>query len=149
MKKRFAAFALISLVLGLCTAPVFAQASGTVKGVCKDAQGNPIADGIVVYANQDNGQKYILKTNKKGEFFSLGIAAGTYTVTLYKNADDAKANKELFHFGKVPVTLDENTLDFDMKKQAEEAGKGQGLSAEQIKAQQEAQEKQKKESGTV
>jgi len=111
--------------------------------------GNPIVDGIVVYANQDNGQKYTLKTNKKGEYFSLGVGAGTYTVTLYKNADDLKANKELFHFGKVPVTLDENTLDFDLKKQTAEAAKGQGLTPEQIKAQQEAQEKQKKEVGTV
>jgi|HubBroStandDraft_4_1064222.scaffolds.fasta_scaffold26975_1 tetratricopeptide (TPR) repeat protein len=150
MKKHLAVFALVLLGFGLRTSPVFAQgASGTVKGVCKDADGNPIADGIVVYANQDNGQKYTLKTNKKGEFFSLGIGAGTYTVTLYKNADDAKANKELFHFGKVPVTLDENTLDFDMKKQAAEAAKGQGLTPEQIKAQQEAQEKQKKEVNTV
>jgi tetratricopeptide (TPR) repeat protein len=150
MKKHLAVFALVLLGFGLRTSPVFAQgASGTVKGVCKDADGNPIADGIVVYANQDNGQKYTLKTNKKGEFFSLGIGAGNYTVTLYKNADDAKANKELFHFGKVPVTLDENTLDFDMKKQAAEAAKGQGLTPEQIKAQQEAQEKQKKEVNTV
>jgi hypothetical protein len=58
MKKRFALFPLILLVLGLCVPPVFAQgASGTVKGVCKDAQGNPIADAVVVYANQDNGKK--------------------------------------------------------------------------------------------
>ncbi len=150
MKKHLAVFALVLLVFGVCNSPVFAQgASGSVKGVCKDADGNPIADGIVVYANQDNGQKYTLKTNKKGEYFSLGVGAGSYTVTLYKNADDLKANKELFHFGKVPVTLDENTLDFDLKKQTAEAAKGQGLTPEQIKAQQEAQEKQKKEVNTV
>ena len=150
MKRHFAGFVFVLLMLGLCASPVFAQgASGTVKGVCKDAQGNPIADAVVVWANQDNGQKYTLKTNKKGEYFSLGIGAGTYTVTLYKNADDAKANKELFHFGKVPVTLDENTLDFDLKKQATEAAKGQGLTPEQQKAQQEAQEKHAKEANTV
>jgi tetratricopeptide (TPR) repeat protein len=150
MKKHLAVFALVLLVFGLCTSPVFAQgASGTVKGVCKDAEGNPIADGVVVYANQDNGQKYTLKTNKKGEYFSLGVGAGSYNVTLYKNADDVKANKEVFHFNKFQVTLDENTLDFDMKKQAADAAKGQGLTPEQIKAQQEAQEKQKKEVNTV
>jgi tetratricopeptide (TPR) repeat protein len=144
LKKLVAVFSLAILALGLCTLPVFAQgASGTVKGVCKDAQGNPIADGVVVWANQDNGQKYTLKTNKKGEY-------GTYTVTLYKNADDAKANKELFHFGKVPVTLDENPpIDFDLKKQAQEAAKGAGLTPEQLKAQQEAAEKAKKENNTV
>jgi tetratricopeptide (TPR) repeat protein len=149
MKKRFAAFVFIFLILGLCVPPVFAQASGTVKGVCKDAQGNPIADGVVVYANQDNGQKYVLKTNKKGEYFSLGIAGGTYSVTLYRNADDLKANKEIFHFNKFQVQLSDNELDFDMKKQAEESAKGQGLTPEQIKQMQEAQEKQKKEVNTV
>jgi tetratricopeptide (TPR) repeat protein len=130
-------------------APVFAQSSGNVQGVCKDPQGNPIVDGVVVYANQDTGQKYTLKTNKKGEYFSLGVAAGNYTVTLYKNADDQKANKEMFHFGKVQVALGDNTLNFDMKKQAEDAAKGQGLTPEQLKAMQEAQEKQKKEVNTV
>src|ERR1700735_4400411 len=150
MKKPLAVFSLVILMLGLCTLPVFAQgASGTVKGVCKDAQGSPIVDGVVIWANQDNGQKYPLKTNKKGEYFSLGIGPGTYTVTLYKNADDAKANKELFHYGKVPVTLDENTVDFDLKKASEEQAKGQGLTPEQVKAQQEAIEKHAKEAGTV
>src|SRR5258708_4624448 len=149
MKRHFAVFVFVLLMLGFCAPLVFAQAAGTVKGVCKDAQGNPIADGIVVYANQDNGQKYTLKTNKKGEYFSLGVAPGHYTVTLYKNADDAKANKELFHFGKFPVALDENTLDFDLKKQSEDSAKGQGLTPEQIKQMQEAQEKQKKEVTTI
>jgi tetratricopeptide (TPR) repeat protein len=140
---------MILLTLGLCVPPVLAQASGTVKGVCKDPQGNPIVDGVVVFANQDNGQKYTLKTNKKGEYFSLGVAPGSYIVTLYKNADDAKANKELFHFNKFQVTLEENTLDFDIKKQAEDQAKGSGLTPEQLKAQQEAHEKQMKEAGTV
>ncbi len=150
MKKHFAVFALVLLMLGLGAPPVFAQgASGTVKGTCKDAQGNPIVDGVVVWANQDNGLKYTLKTNKKGEYFSLGISAGTYNVTLYKSADDAKANKEMFHFNKFQATLDENTLDFDLKKQAEETAKGQGLTPEQLKAQQEAHEKQAKEVNTV
>src|ERR1039458_6244486 len=119
MKKHVAMVVFVLLMLGLCAPPVFAQASGTVKGVCKDTDGKPIVDGVLVYANQDNGQKYTLKTNKKGEYFSLGVAAGSYNVTLYKNADDAKANKELFHFNKFQVALDENTLDFDMKKEQE------------------------------
>jgi tetratricopeptide (TPR) repeat protein len=151
MKKHFAASVLVLIVLGICATPAFSQAaSGTVKGTCKDQQGNPIVDGIVVYSNQDNGQKYTLKTNKKGEYFSLGVGAGTYTVSLYKNADDAKAGKEIFHFGKVPITLDENQpVDFDMKKLAQDQGKGQGLTPEQLKAQQEQQQKHEKEVNTV
>ena len=149
MKRNLAIFVFVILALGLCVPPVFAQASGTVKGTCKDPQGNPIVDGVVVWANQDNGQKYSLKTNKKGEYFSLGIAPGNYIVTLYKNADDAKANKELFHFNKFQVTLDENQLDFDLKKQAEDTAKGQGLTPEQIKQIQEAKAKAEKETNTV
>jgi len=149
MKKHFVVFTFVVLLAGLCVPPAFAQASGTVKGVCKDQQGTPIADGVVVWANQDNGQKYTLKTNKKGEYFSLGIAPGSYVITLYKNADDAKANKELFHFNKFQVALDENTLDFDLKKQTEDTAKGQGLTPEQIKQMQEQKEKAEKEKTTV
>ena len=93
MKKHFAILLFAVLALGLCVPPVFAQASGSVKGVCKDAQGNVVADGVVVWANMDNGQKYTLKTNKKGEYFSLGLSPGKYLVTLYKNADDMKAGQ--------------------------------------------------------
>lgn len=149
MKKHFAMCVLVLLMLGLCVPPGFAQASGTVKGVCKDVEGKPIPDAVVVYANQDNGQKYTLKTNKKGEYFSLGIASGSYNVTLYKNADDAKDNKELFHFNKFQVALSDNTLDFDLKQQAADAAKGTGLTPEQIKQQQEALEKAKKENSTI
>jgi tetratricopeptide (TPR) repeat protein len=149
MKKHFVILLSALLALGLCVPPVFAQASGAVKGVCKDAQGNPIADGIVVWANLDNGQKYTLKTNKKGEYFSLGVSPGKYNVTLYKNADDEKAGKEVFHQNNFTVQLDENTLDFDVKKEQEAVAKGQGLSPEQLKQVQEQQAKQQKEVSTV
>lgn len=149
MKKHFAILLFVVLALGLCVPPVFGQASGSVKGVCKDSSGTPIADGYVVWANQDNGQKYPLKTNKKGEYFSLGISAGKYNVTLYKNADDMKAGKEIDHVNGFNVTLDENELPFDLKKDQESAAKGQGLTAEQLKQMQEAQAKNAKETNTV
>jgi len=149
MKKHFAIFLFTVLAVALWGPRVFAQASGTVKGVCKDSTGAPIVDGIVVYANMDNGQKYTLKTNKKGEYFSLGLSPGSYMVTLYKNADDQKASKDLFHYAKFQVQLDENTLDFDLKKEQENQAKGVGLTAEQLKAQQEQQAKQQKEQNTV
>jgi tetratricopeptide (TPR) repeat protein len=148
MKKHFA-FLFVILALGLCVPPVFAQASGTVKGTAKDAQGNPVADGIVVWSNMDNGQKYSLKTNKKGEYFSLGVSPGKYLVTLYKNADEMKAGKELDHVKGFTVTLDENTLDLDVKKEMESAAKGQGLTPEQLKQMQEQQAKAAKETNTV
>jgi tetratricopeptide (TPR) repeat protein len=120
-----------------------------VKGVCKDADGTPIADGIVVWNNVDNGQKYPLKTNKKGEYFSLGLTPGKYNIVLYRNADDLKAGKEVDHVNGFQVRLDENTYDFDEKKVREDAAKGVGLSAEQQKQMAEIKEKQAKETNTV
>ena len=150
MKKHFTIL-LITVLAAALSAPVaFAQNAGTVKGTAKDGQGNPIADAIVVYANQDNGQKYTLKTNKKGEYFSLGLTPGKYTVSLYKNADDMKANKTLDFVKGFPVQLgEENTLDFDQKKQQEAAARGEGLSEEQKKQMQEQQARQQKEVSTV
>lgn len=149
MRKHLAIIGTLILILGLSSSLVFAQAAGTVKGVCRDAEGKPIAGGIVEYANLDNGQKYNLKTNNKGEYFSLGITPGKYKVTLYQSADDQKAGKEVFHQNGFPVQLDENVLDFDLKKEAERQAKGEGLSAEEMKARQEQQAKQQKEVTTV
>jgi tetratricopeptide (TPR) repeat protein len=149
MKKHFAIFVFVVLAAAWCVPPVFAQASGSVKGVCKDAQGNPFADAVVVWVNTDNGQKYTLKTSKKGEYFSLGISPGTYNVTLYKNADDLKANRETDHVKGFHVQIDENTVDFDVKKEQENQAKGVGLTPEQLKQMQEAQARQAKEGNTV
>jgi tetratricopeptide (TPR) repeat protein len=150
MRKHFAVFVLVLAMLGLCAPLGFAQASATVKGVCKDLQGNPLPDAIVLWVSQTNGQKYPLKTNKRGEYYSLGLTTGTYTVTLYKNADDLKAGKEMFHANGFPAVIGENTLDFDLKKEQERGP--QGMTPEQAKQNQqalEAQEKAKKENGTI
>ncbi len=148
MKKHFAVLVLVLLMLGLCAPPLFSQA-GTVKGACKDVQGNPVVDGVVVYANQDNGQKYTLKTNKKGEYFSLGLTPGTYNIILYKNADDVKANKEMFHIDHFQVAADENNLDIDLQKEQQKQAQGQGLTPEQLKQRQEQEAKVAKENMTI
>lgn len=149
MKKHLAIIGMVVLALGLCSSPLFAQNAGTVKGVCKDAEGKPITGAVVEYDNLDNGQKYNLKTNNKGEYFSLGITPGKYKVILYKTPDDQKANKELYHIAGFQVQLDENSLDLDLQKEAERQAKGEGLSAEELKARQEQQAKQQKETNTV
>jgi tetratricopeptide (TPR) repeat protein len=143
MKQRFVVLMLFALVVGLCVPPVFAQATGSVKGVCKDSEGKPITGAIVQWFSDETGRKYELKTNGKGEYFSLGISPGKYKVTLLKDG------KELFHFSGVPVGLDESDLDFDLKKEQAQAAQGQGVSPEQLKKMQEQQEKASKEVNTV
>jgi len=149
MKKHLAIIVMVVLALGLSVPLVYGQASGTVKGVVKDSEGKPVPGAVVEYANLDNGQKYNLKTNKNGEYFSLGLTPGKYKVTIYKTPDDQKAAKELYHVNGFQVQLDENTLDIDLKKEQENQAKGQGLSPEQLKQMQEAQAKQAKENNTV
>lgn len=143
MKQRFAILLILAVIAGLSATPLFAQATGSVKGVCKDVEGNPIAEATVQWVSAETGRKYDLKTNKKGEYFSLGIQPGKYNVSLTKD------NKELFHFNGVGVTLDETDLDFDLKKEQSNAAKGQGLSPEQVKQMQEQQAKAQKEQLTV
>jgi tetratricopeptide (TPR) repeat protein len=143
MKKHFVMAVLFSL-MAVCIVPhVLAQDTGTVKGVAKDVDGKPIADAQVEWLNMDNGRKYDLKTNKRGEYFSLGIAPGKYKVTL------SKEGKEIFHFGGVNVSGEETNLDFDMKKEQAAAAQGAGLTPEQLKQRQEQEAKVNKENATI
>ena len=136
MKRSLVFIAISAFLLFLGTVSAVAQ-TATVKGVCKDAEGNPVVDAQVTWHNDDNGRTFRLKTNKKGEYFSLGIEPGTYTVTLTKDGKDLdKVNK--YHVG-----ADEISLDFDLKKSqqaaVEQTAKEKGMTTEQVK---QAQEKQ-------
>jgi tetratricopeptide (TPR) repeat protein len=143
MKQRLLMVMLVVAVAALCVSPVFAQATGTVKGVCKDMDGKPIAGANLEWFNTDNGRKYNLKTNSKGEYFSLGIEPGKYKVTL------TQEGKQLDQVGNFPVGADEATLDFDMKKSQAQAAQQKGMTPEQLKQMQEAQAKAAKETNTV
>jgi tetratricopeptide (TPR) repeat protein len=145
MKRNSILLVLMSLIATLLVPAVFGQATGTVKGVCKDIEGKPIVGAVVEYVSTETGRKYQVKTNNKGEFLSLGIAPGKYNVSLSKDG------KELWHFNGVPVSLDEegNILNFDLQKEAAAQARGQGLTPEQVKQQEEQRAKAQKEQMTV
>jgi len=143
MRKYFILPLLLVLAAGLSAPLAFAQTTGTVKGTCKDSEGKPIAQAEVEWTGTESGHTYKLKTNNKGEYFSLGIVPGKYNVKLSKDG------KELFHFSNVPVSLDEAVLDFDLKKEQVTAAQGQGLTPEQAKAKAEAAAKAASETKTV
>jgi tetratricopeptide (TPR) repeat protein len=138
MKRRFLTPVLFGLMAAACSQLAFAQA--TVRGLCTDVDGKPITGAVVHLADVDTGRKYDLKTNGKGEYFSLGIAAGKYNATLLKDG------KELFHINGVQVGADEVVQDFDLKKVLAATG---GMTPEQLKAQQEQNEKVAKENMTI
>jgi tetratricopeptide (TPR) repeat protein len=143
MKKLFIIPLLLVLVAGLCAPAALGQAMGTVKGVAKDVEGKVIAGAEVEWVGTETGRKYPLKTNNKGEYFSLGITPGKYNVKLSKDG------KEIFHINNVTVGVDEVQLDFDMKKEQEKTAQGAGMSAEQVKQVQEQQAQAAKEKDTV
>jgi tetratricopeptide (TPR) repeat protein len=143
MKKYFILSLLFALAVGLSAPLGLAQTTGSVKGVCKDIDGKPIVQAEVEWYGTDTGRKYTLKTDKKGEYFSLGIAPGKYNIKLSKDG------KELFHVNGVQVGLDETPMDFDLKKEQENAAKGQGLTPAEAKARAEAAAKAENEKKTV
>ena len=143
MKKYLVLSFVFALVVGLSASLAQAQITGSVKGVCKDLDGKPIVGAQVQWTGTDTGRTYTLKTNNKGEYFSLGISPGKYNAKLIQDG------KEIFHFNGVTVGLDEFVLDFDLKKEQMAAATGQGMTPEQAKAAQEQREKSTKEQGTV
>jgi tetratricopeptide (TPR) repeat protein len=143
MRTRLTLLLLFILALGLSVPMAVAQTTGTVKGVCKDVNGNPIAQADVEWTGVESGHTYKLKTNNKGEYFSLGIVPGKYNVKLSKDG------KELFRLNGIPVGLEETDLPFDLKKEQTNAAQGQGLTPEQAKAKADAAAKAAAETKTV
>ena len=134
MRKYFVLPLLLVLAVGLSAPLAFTQTTGSVKGVCKDSDGKPITQAEVEWLSTETGHKYTLKTNNKGEYFSLGIVPGKYNVKLSKDG------KEIFHINGISVGLDETELPFDLKKEQAAQASGQGLTPEQAKALKEKQE---------
>jgi tetratricopeptide (TPR) repeat protein len=143
MKKYFILPLLLVLAVGLSAPLAFAQNMGNVKGICKDTDGKPIAQAEVEWSGTDTGHKYTLKTNNKGEYFSLGIVPGKYNVKLSKDG------KELWHFNGVMKGLDETELNFDLKKEMAAAAQGQGMSPEEAAKVKEAAAKAENERKVV
>jgi tetratricopeptide (TPR) repeat protein len=103
----------------------------------KDPTG-PVAGAQIQLKDVDTGRRYNLKTNKKGEFFSIGITPGNFDVTVTKDG------KQLFD-DKFRVGMDEdkNVMDINLAP-AGQAAQAQGQQAGGAIAQPGAQQQQPK-----
>jgi tetratricopeptide (TPR) repeat protein len=138
MKKQITLVALLGLFLGLSAISAMAQLTGTAKGTCKDVDGKPIADGVVVWTNKDNGRKIEIKTNKNGEYQSVGFTPGTYDAVLMRNG------QQVDMVGGIPIGAGEvREVNFDLKKSQAKTG----VTEEQLKKQQEVQKSNEKIKG--
>ncbi|HZQ92554.1 MAG TPA: tetratricopeptide repeat protein [Terriglobales bacterium] len=141
--KRHSAL-IVLLALALCAAPMWAQFTATLKGVALDREGKPITDGVVEAVNMESGQKYSLKTNKKGEFFTLGIQPGKYKITLYENG------QQLFYWNNTRLNPEENVINFKLNElAAQQQQNAQAQMTPEQKAQQEAVQKENAKVGNL
>jgi tetratricopeptide (TPR) repeat protein len=70
----------------LLSHPAAAQSTGMVKGVVKDAQGQPV-EGAKVNIDMSEGvtRHFETKSNKKGEFVQIGLPPGGYMISAEKD----------------------------------------------------------------
>ena len=128
MKKQIV---LITLLIAAMAVSAAAQMTTQIKGSAKDENGKPYVGITVTLQSTDSGRKYTLKTDKKGEFFSLGIQPGRYNVIF------AKDGQTFYNFNNYDVKLSpgekDNTIELDMAKERAAQSKGAGMSEEQKK----------------
>ena len=134
MRLRAGALTLFCLLFGALGA--LAQTT-QIKGSVKDAQG-PVAGAQVQFKDADTGRKYTLKTDKKGNFFSIGITPGKFDVTVTQNG-------KVVYTDKFQATYDEdkNVLDINLAQGgggAAPAAAAEGQPAQQQQPQQQQQQ---------
>ena len=66
--------------------PAFAQSSAMVKGIVTDEKNEPV-DGakVTIEMQGGTGRRFETKTNKKGEYFQVGLSSGAYRVVAEKD----------------------------------------------------------------
>lgn len=132
MKKTVFMMAVLAIVATMFAGSAVAQLA-TVKGTVKDVNGKPWANVTVEFTSLDSGRKVALKTNNKGEFFSLGVQPGNYKASLIVEG------QTVFSYNQVPVKASgDNLVDFDMQKEAASAN----IQNEEAKKEQERVQKE-------
>jgi tetratricopeptide (TPR) repeat protein len=112
MKKTIVLITFVAVFAALFVSTAAAQMTGTVKGKVLDADGKPLTDVAVVYQSIDSGRKATIKTDKRGEYFSMGIQPGSYNILLMRG------DQLLYQLKNIPVKLGtENVFDIDLAKE--------------------------------
>ena len=105
MKLKTGVIALVFVLLSAISA--LAQ-TATIKGTIKDPNG-PVPGLLVQMKDSETGRKYTLKTDKKGEFFSIGVSPGKYEVSVTKEGKVVYTTQF-----QVSLNLEVNQLDIDL-----------------------------------
>ncbi len=77
--------AAVAFAFAFLAAPAVAQ-TGAIKGKVVDAQNQPVENAKITIQSVDSAaRRHETKSNKKGEFFQIGLAPGNYKVTAEKD----------------------------------------------------------------
>ncbi len=142
MTKRIALFLVVAM-MAVFTVSAAAQATAVVKGVCKDEAGKLIVGATIELNNLDNGRKISLKTDSRGEYYSMGVPSGKYKITL-----TSAAGVVLYYLNNVPIALgQDNVNDFDLAKFRADDEKRSGVTDAQRKEVEKAKKENEKIKG--
>jgi len=135
--KKISLLILLALTLGALSIPAAWAQTATVKGNVKDQEGKPMAGATVEWLSLDTGRKLVFKTDKGGNYFSIGVPSGIYKVTL----SGPGLTQPYVARPKFQVTLsaENNVCDIDLQK---EASQGQQQMSAEEKAKREAANKE-------
>jgi tetratricopeptide (TPR) repeat protein len=85
VKNRWFPATLLFLLLTVAAAPPpVLAATGTIKGKVADSEGKPLADVTITLVDPSRGQTYVMKTDRKGNYFMMGISPAEYRLKLEK-----------------------------------------------------------------
>src|SRR5437667_2169403 len=83
MRARFSCIGLFVLCAFVLTGLLSAQINTcNARGVVSDQNQNPVAGAAVEFQAIELGIKFVLHTNKKGEYFQLGVKPGFYNISV-------------------------------------------------------------------
>src|SRR6185312_12061497 len=131
-------------LLAMSAVPALAQ-NTQIKGTFKGTDGKPMADVQVQMHNRGSGQNIKLKTDKKGEFMSLGVTPGSYDIEFLKDG------KTIWKLTNYPVTLQQEmtVIDVDLQKEQAAAAAGGGQPAALTEEQKKEMAKVEAENATI
>ena len=137
MKHRFYVVLVALGLFAMTAVPALAQYT-QIKGFIKGTDGQPIADAKIDFKNTGTGQQLHLKSDKKGEFFSIGVSPGAYNVEFTD-----KSGQHLWSLTNLQITLQKevNEIDVDLQKEnasAAASGKEPAAPTEEQRKQMEA-----------
>jgi Flp pilus assembly protein TadD len=123
------------------TVSAFAQTGG-LTGKCMGEDGKPLAGYTIQVDRQEMKWTQHTKTNKKGEYVYIGLAPGTYKVTLL-----SPTGQQVFNVTDHVGIGDPTVVDFDMAKEKANSYKQQMANPETAKKVEEAAKEQKQFTG--